>query len=85
MLSPPGANAGPDAGTVILDGKTVTFDLPTDQPIVGVDFNPGFYAKNLVFTLDGPDGPIADNLIHLGSKGAKSGNPIFLVKEPQGS
>ena len=72
--------AVPDAGSVVVDDKVVTFDLPTDQPIVGVDFNPGFFAKNLVFTVEGPDGPVSEQLVHVGAKAEQAPYPLVLTK-----
>ena len=68
-----------DAGEITLNGKSATFTLPTDRPLVGIDFNPGFYANKLVFTLNGPDGaPLDGALIKTGSKSAAAPFPIVI-------
>ncbi len=72
--------ATPSVGSVTTKDKVVTYLLPTDAPIVGVDFNPGFYAKQLVFTLNGPDGPVDQALVHVGRKAEKAPYPLVIVK-----
>ncbi len=72
--------AVPGAGTVELADKVVRFTLPADGEISGIDFNPGFYAKQLVITLDGPDGPIDSSLVHTGSKAADAPYPLVVSK-----
>lgn len=72
--------AVPGAGTVKADGKVVTFDLPAQPGLVGVDFNPGFFAENLVFTLDGPDGPVPEDVVFLGSKSVQAPYPLVIAK-----
>ena len=49
--------------------------------MLGVDFNPGFFGKNLVITLDGPDGPVDQKLVHLGSKAAPAPYPLVISKQ----
>ena len=69
----------PTEGQITLNGKSATFTLPTDRPLVGIDFNPGFYANKLVFTLNGPDGaPLDGALIKTGSKSAAAPFPIVI-------
>lgn len=72
--------ATPGAGTTKLNGKQVTFDVPTDKPITGVDFNPGFYAKQLVFDIEGDAGPLDSKLIHLGGKAVAAPFPLTVSK-----
>lgn len=72
--------AVPDTGTVTKSGKTATFTLPTDKPISGLDFNPGFFAKQISVTLQGPDGPVDAKLIKIGSKGAPAPTPLVISK-----
>lgn len=73
-------SSAPDAGTVSVDGKTITFDLSADAPVAGVDFDAGF-SRKLTFTLDTPDGKVPVKLIRLGS-GAKAvdANPVVIDK-----
>ncbi len=78
-------SAVPDAGTVVLVDKVATFELPTDQPIVGINFNPGFFANNLVFTLEGPDGAIDETLVHVGAKAEQAPFPLVIAKAPPAS
>jgi hypothetical protein len=74
--------AVPEAGTVSVDGQVVSFTLPTDKPLTGIDFNPGFFAKQLVFTLNGPDGSIPSTLVHVGTKADPAPFPLVLTKAP---
>ena len=55
-------------GTATKAATVITFDLKDSDPIVGLDFNPGFYAVKLDFAINGPDGPIPASAIHLGKK-----------------
>ena len=72
------------SGTVTVDKKVATFDLPTDVPVTGIDFNPGFFGKRLVITLDGPDGPIPAELVRLGSEAEAAPYPLVIDKVPGG-
>lgn len=73
--------AVPEAGEVTISGKTATFSFPTDRPLVGMDFNPGFYADSLVVALNGPDGaPIAAELVQTGKKPTPAPFPIVIDK-----
>ncbi len=72
--------AVPDTGTVSTDGKVVTYSLDTSKPLSGIDFNTGFYGKRLVFTFNGPDGPIDGKLLHTGSKAAAAVYPLVIDK-----
>ena len=60
-------SSAPDAGTVTVDGKTITFDLDGKAAVAGVDFDAGF-SKKLTFDLEGPDGPIPATVVFTGSK-----------------
>lgn len=79
--------AVPKAGTVTLDGKTATLTPRRDPGLVGVDFQPGFYAKRLTFTVEGPDGPIPAKLITVGRHKAqvRAGGVVDKVQEKQAS
>lgn len=67
------------AGTVTLNGKSANFTLPADKPLAGIDFNPGFYANKLVFTLNGPDGvPLDAALIKTGKTATNVEFPIVI-------
>jgi hypothetical protein len=70
-------------GTSTVTGKIATFDMPTDKPITGVDFNPGFYANKLVFAINGPDGPLDAALVKLGGGMKASSFPLVLEKSVQ--
>jgi len=73
--------AVPDAGTVKQDGKTATFILPTDVPLTGIDFNPGFYSDSIVIALNGPDGaPVDTALVKTGKKSTAAPFPIVIRK-----
>ncbi|MEZ5183086.1 MAG: hypothetical protein R2702_14635 [Acidimicrobiales bacterium] len=67
-------------GNVAVADKVATFDLPTGAPIVGIDFNPGFFADQLAFTLEGPEGAIDPTLVRLGSKAGPAPFPLVLSK-----
>jgi hypothetical protein len=60
--------------------KLITFTFTTDAKIAGMDFNTGFYAKRLVFTFNGPDGPIDAAVVRTGSQGAPGGFPLVIEK-----
>lgn len=73
------AVAVPGAGTVAVDGKKVTFDLPASDGIVGVDFNPGFYARTVTVTLTGADGAkVFDGAILVGRSAKATPQPVTL-------
>lgn len=76
--------AVPGAGTVAIDDKVVTFELPGAAGLSGIDFNPGFFAKQLVFTLEGPNGPLDSSVVFVGSKAAEAPFPLVFEKEVQG-
>lgn len=75
------AKAGPSsAGDVTRDGKTITFDLPAEPEVVGVDFNPGFYTNKMTITLEGPDGPVDASLVTLGQGREIREVPVVIKK-----
>jgi hypothetical protein len=67
-------------GTVKKDGDTITIDLPASPGLVGVDFNPGFYAKHLHFDLEGQDGKLDPSVIVKGPKGTVASVPFDIDK-----
>lgn len=72
------------AGSVRLDGKTATFELPASPALVGVDFQPGFFAKRLTFDLTDADGkPIDASLVTLGRGKAATVVPVEVRKVPE--
>lgn len=71
-----------DAGTVNTNATTSTFALPGGTRVTGIDFNPGFYSKQVAITLQTPDGPVDAKLIKIGSKGAEAPTPIIFEKAP---
>ena len=73
-------SSAPAAGTVSVDGKTITFDLSADAAVAGVDFEPGF-SRKLTFDLQTKDGPVPVTLIRTGSGGASvDANPVVIDK-----
>lgn len=72
----------PGKGTARLDDKTITFDLPAEPKLVGVDLNPDFYAKEIKVDIRGPKGPIDPKLVTIGPKGKVTDVP-FAVKKVQ--
>lgn len=71
-------------GKVTMKDKTVAFELPVDVPLSGVDFNPGFYGKQVVITLNSPNGPVDQKIVHIGSKMAPAPFPLVISKVPVG-
>ncbi len=71
------------SGTVVTAGKRVSFTLPGQAPIEGLDFNPGFYANKIVITLNGPDGPIDATLVKVGKKGDPASFPLVFERTVQ--
>ncbi|HWJ97320.1 MAG TPA: hypothetical protein VNQ33_04115, partial [Acidimicrobiales bacterium] len=59
-------SSAPDAGTVSVEGKTITFDLAAGSAVAGVDFDPGF-AKELTFTLKTAGGDVAPAQVFTGA------------------
>jgi hypothetical protein len=74
----------PESGVVTLADKVIAFDIKSDEPISGFDFNPGFYAKRLEFVINGPDGPLDPALVHVGKDAVPAPSPIVLEKSPGG-
>ena len=70
----------PDTGTVDIKGQEATFDLDTTKGLTGLDFSTGFFGRRLVFTFEGPDGPIDTRLIVTGSKSTPSTYPLVIDK-----
>lgn len=75
--------AVPGVGSVTPADKAISFELPGDAPLSGIDFNPGFFAQQLVLTLEGPDGPLPLELIRLGEAGAEAPFPLVFDKAPR--
>lgn len=79
------AQAAPtSAGDVTRDSKTITFDLPAEPKVVGVDFNPGFYTNKMTITLKGADGPVDAALVELGQGGQVREVPVVIKKVDPG-
>ena len=72
--------SSPESGTVEVNGKTATFDLSEATKVSGVDFEPGFYSKQITVTLEGPDGPIPAELVTLGTQGHPDAVPVVIDK-----
>jgi len=70
------------AGTVSKDGKSVSFDLPTDPRVVGIDFNPGFYSHDLKVKLTDADGPVDPKLVTIGRSATVDQMPFELKQVP---
>ncbi len=76
--------AVPGAGTAKADGKKITFDFPASPKLLGVDFNPGFYTKELSLDVSGADGkPIDLKLIHKGATAKVIKLPVVIKKVPK--
>lgn len=72
----------PGKGTARLDGKTITFDLPAEPKLVGVDLNPDFYVKEIKVDIRGSNGPIDPTLVTIGPKRKVTEVP-FVIKKVQ--
>ncbi len=70
--------AVPGTGTLSGSGADLTFTVPTDVPVSGIDFSTGFFAKELQVSLTGPDGPIDPARIHLGSDMTTAPDPLVI-------
>ena len=70
------------AGTVTKDAKSVTFDLPSDPRVVGIDFNPGFYSNDLKVSLTDADGPVDPKLVTIGRSATVDQMPFELQQVP---
>jgi len=76
-------SSAPDAGTVSADGKEVTLDLKGGEALAGVDFEPGFYAKELTFDLQTSGGDLPAKVFFLGSgRTPATSVPLVLDKDP---
>lgn len=75
----------PATGTAKVDGKTITFDFPASPQLLGVDFNPGFYTKEITVDVTGPDGKSIDpKLVHKGANAKVTKLPVVIRKVPEG-
>lgn len=72
------------AGSAEASGNSASFALPTSPGLTGVDFNPGFYAKQIVISIDGPDGPIDAKLVKTGNRGNPAPFPLVFTKTASG-
>lgn len=72
--------SAPGNGSVTTSGHTVTFDLATDAAVTGVDFEPGFYAKELEVTLEGADGRLSPSVVTLGQDTPAKAVPVVIEK-----
>ncbi|WP_421118208.1 hypothetical protein ACE2AJ_12370 [Aquihabitans daechungensis] len=63
--------------------KVADFTLPAGVPLSGIDFNPGFFGKQMVFSLEGPDGPIDPALVHVGTNAEQAPFPLVIEYGPQ--
>jgi hypothetical protein len=76
-----GESSAPDAGTVSVDGKIVTFDLDGEAAVAGVDFDPGF-ASQLTFELQTADGEVAPAQVFTGSGSAPVDAVPVVIDKP---
>lgn len=74
-------SSAPDAGTVSVDGKVVTFDLDGGAAVAGVDFDPGF-ASQLTFDLETADGEVVASQVLTGSGGASVDAVPVVIDKP---
>ncbi|WP_421118448.1 hypothetical protein ACE2AJ_13785 [Aquihabitans daechungensis] len=74
-------SSAPDAGTVSVDGKEITFDLDGGEALAGVDFDPGF-AKELTFDLQTADGEVPAELVFTGSGSAPVDEVPLVIDKP---
>lgn len=70
------------SGTATPTDTQIEFDLPAEPEIVGINFNPGFYANSLVVSIDGSAGPLPAEFVHLGQNLAPAENPVVIVQTP---
>lgn len=68
------------AGDVRAVDRTITFDIDTSSNLAGIDFEPGFYADRLEVTIEGPDGPVPVEMIHLGRDRQEAERPLVIEK-----
>jgi hypothetical protein len=67
-------------GSAVVEGETIAFDLPAEPRVVGVDFNPGFYAEELTLTLEADGAPVDPKLVTVGRDREVSVLPFVLDK-----
>lgn len=67
-------------GTARSQGEVITFDLPAEPRVVGVDFNPGFYCEQLTVALEGADGPVGPELVTVGRDRTVAAMPVVVDK-----
>ena len=67
-------------GSAVIEAETIEFDLPAEPRVVGVDFNPGFYAEKLTVTLEGADGPVDPASVTVGREREVTALPVVLDK-----
>ena len=76
------SDAAGGTGEIETINNVIKFTLRGDVPIAGIDVNPGFYAKQLRFKLDGPTGPYEATLVRQGSAATPAtAVPLILVKD----
>ncbi|MBX3286440.1 MAG: hypothetical protein KF703_13925 [Actinobacteria bacterium] len=79
------AEVVPDgAGLVTMADQVIAFDIKDGETIAGFDFNPGFYAKRLEFVVNGADGPLPAELVHVGKDAVPAPTPIVIEKSTTG-
>ena len=71
-------------GSAKVNGKEITFDLPAEPKLVGIDFNPGFYVKDITVDIQGPNGPIDPKLVTIGPKRTVTTIPFGYQKVDKG-
>jgi hypothetical protein len=73
-----------DSGEFATEGQELTFELRGDVALSGIDFEPGFFAKQVQIDLDGPDGPLDPALVTQGAEGEVTALPLVIDKVPVG-
>ena len=71
------------AGTVSLSGSTITFEVPSEPQLVGIDFNTGFYGDELTLDLQGANGPLSPTVVTKGSSSKVTKLPLVIKKVPK--
>jgi hypothetical protein len=64
--------AAPGTGEVTTDGEQATFELTDDVPVVGIDFEPDFFAEELEIDLRTEAGPLDPTLLRVRGEPAAS-------------
>ena len=73
--------SAPGAGSVAVDDDTISFQLPGDVALAGVDFSPEFFTKQLTIELtDAAGEPLPVEVVHLGSDGTAEAVPVGIDK-----